>query len=195
MGSEQRSRRRGLFAAVSRLRRDRKGTTAVEFALIAGPFFFALFATMEVALVMWKGELLDKAMATASRKIWTGEFQAANGTSANPTAKELQDLQKKVKDMICAEVSALVACADIAVDVRDVASFADATPPNPITAQKTYDTSSYGYKPIAPNKIGLVTASFEHKTLLPSLASTKLANGNRVVIATAAFRAEPYTTN
>jgi Flp pilus assembly protein TadG len=182
------SARRLSTQILAKFRRDRKGATAVEFALIAGPFLMAILATMEVALVLWTGEVMEKAVASASRKIYTGEFQS-DASNANKTSAELQT---KVRDLVCAEVVALISCGDVKVDISDASSFSGATPPNPINSSKQYDTSSFKYTNIDARRIGIVTASYEYKTFFPPLSGTKLANGNRLIMATAAFRTEPY---
>lgn len=189
MSTERHQGRSRLASALHGFRRERSGATALEFALVAGPFLFALFATMEVAMVLWSGEVLEKAVASASRKIHTGEFQ----TNSAYATKTNSDLQELVRQSICTEASVLINCNDIKVDVRDFSSFAGATPPNPVTSAKVFDASGFGYKPIAAKQIGLVTAALEYKTFFPPIAMGTLANGNRAIIATAAFRAEPYT--
>jgi Flp pilus assembly protein TadG len=181
---------RGLVAALSRFGHRREGATAVEFALVAGPFLLLILATMEIAMLFWSGEVLENAVAKASRKIYTGEFQtdSANSTTTNTNPQ----LQAKLRKAICDEVAPLIKCDQtLAVDVQQISAFSKANLEPPIT-NKIYDTSSYGYAPVGARQIGLVTASVEYKTFFPSLAGTKLANGNRVIMATAAFRAEPY---
>ncbi|HMO28077.1 TadE/TadG family type IV pilus assembly protein [Enterovirga sp.] len=183
----------------ARFRKGQEGATAIEFALVAGPFLFALLATVEVAMVMWTSEVLDHAVATAARKIYTGEFQS----SASNAGLSSKDLRTKVQKAICAEVGSLVDCGSIDVDVRPICTgstadtcgidaFGSATMLNPVNAQKEYDASSYGYQTIGAKQIGLVTASTQYKTFFPPLSLGTLANGNRLLISTAAFMAEPY---
>lgn len=179
---------RSPIRALAGFRKAEEGATAVEFALVAGPFFFALLATMEVAMVMWTSEVLDHAVAVAARKIYTGEFQS----SAANAGLSSGDLQKEVKKAVCTELGTLVDCGSINVDVRSFSSFGSVTAPNPVNGKKEYDVSSYGYQAIAPKQIGLVTASMQYKTFFPPLSLGTLANGNRLLVATAAFMTEPY---
>ena len=189
MATEPNTSRSRIASALSGFRREKSGATALEFALVAGPFLFALLATMEVAMVLWSNEVLEKAVATASRKIYTGEFQS---DSANATLTSSQ-LRTKLTNMICDDASVLIKCTDIYVDVRDFSSFSGATAPNPVNGSKVFDASGFGYKPIAAKQIGLVTAAFEYKTFFPPIAMGTLANGNRAIVATAVFRTEPYS--
>ncbi|MGL1590454.1 TadE/TadG family type IV pilus assembly protein, partial [Vibrio parahaemolyticus] len=63
---------------VRRFKRDDKGSTAIEFAFVIGPFLFLIFATIEVAMVFFASQLLETATADAARLILTGQAQAAN---------------------------------------------------------------------------------------------------------------------
>lgn len=179
------------FSPFSRFRRDIRGATAVEFALVALPFFGIILAILELGLIMLQSQLLETGVERAARKIYTGEFQTMPGNAGADAAK----LQGLVKQEICEQALNLVPCAgtdQVAVDIRPMTSFTD-VPPDPVV-NKVYDAKTvYGYKDVGPNTIGLVTASFEYKTIFPPLAGAKLANGNRVITAAFAFRSEPYT--
>lgn len=52
--------------------RDRRGATAVEFALIAFPFFGLIMGCIELAIVLFAGVSLDLATAKVSRELRTG---------------------------------------------------------------------------------------------------------------------------
>lgn len=176
-------------AIVARFRRAETGATAVEFGLLALPFLFLIFAIIEIAMVFWTSEVLDTAVTNAARAIYTGEFQS-DSSNAN---KSSADMQATFKSKVCANVAALFNCStDVAVDIRKVDSFGSATPPSPVVSGK-YDTSGYGYQTVGPKQIGIVTASLQYKTLMPfATTTTSLANGNRLIVATAVFVTEPY---
>ncbi|TDR94696.1 TadE/TadG family type IV pilus assembly protein [Enterovirga rhinocerotis] len=171
-----------------RFRRSQRGATAVEFALILGPFLFALLATLEIAMVFWKTQVLETAVANASRQIYTGQFQT-NPDNKNKTSAQLL---ANFKGKLCENVTALFNCqADISVDVRDVSAFAGATPPDPVS-NGVFNASGFSYAPIGPGAIGIVTVATEYKSFFPSLSGNRLKNGNRLIMATAVFRSEPY---
>lgn len=183
-----------FLARVQGFRRGKEGATAVEFALVAAPFFFAILATMEVAMVMWEGQVLEKAVAQASRRLYTGEFQTDSDNSklwSSGTENDRKKLQDKLRESICTDMAGFVSCEQIGVDVRPLATYSSTGLASPIVDGK-YDTSSYGYNDVGPRQIGLVTASFEYKAFFPPIAIGNLANGNRLIMATAAFTTEPY---
>jgi Flp pilus assembly protein TadG len=66
---DRRAIKPSIFA---RLRRDRSGSAAVEFAMIAAPFFLLLFAMIEVAAVFFTGTVLENAVLETARQIRTG---------------------------------------------------------------------------------------------------------------------------
>src|SRR4051812_34223221 len=57
--------------------RANKGAAALEFAMIAAPFFALLGGVIELGLVFMAQVTLDNAMLTASREIRTGTNQSA----------------------------------------------------------------------------------------------------------------------
>lgn len=107
--------RGGPLARVRRLGRDERGFTAVEFALVIGPFLAILFAILEVALVFFATSSLDNAVRQAARAIRTGESQSANeGAQA-------------ILERICDRLPVFVTCNDLVLDVRSFDSFGEAS--------------------------------------------------------------------
>jgi Flp pilus assembly protein TadG len=85
--------RRFRRALLARFRRDASGVTAVEFGLVALPFFAVLFAILEVSLAFWTSQVMESMVADASRQVYTGQFQQANqGKSAAQMAEAFKDL-------------------------------------------------------------------------------------------------------
>lgn len=166
---------------VRRFARRQDGVAAVEFALVAGPFFFLLFAIIEIAMVFFAGQLLEAATATASRMIMTGQAQARSFD------------QSAFKNEICSRTNALMNCSGIAVDVRTYTSFGTAGTSKPISGgQVAY--GSMGYNQGTGGDIVVVRAVYEWPVVMPTFGLTigDLANGKRLLMATAAFRNEPF---
>ncbi|WP_375461747.1 TadE/TadG family type IV pilus assembly protein [uncultured Enterovirga sp.] len=180
--------RRSILTA---FRRSESGATAVEFGFLALPFLFLMFAIMEIAMVFWSTQVLETAVANAARQIYTGQFQT-DSANANKTSAELATT---FKNNLCSNVTTLFDCSKVAIDIRP-ASFSD-SPPSPIKttgAAKTYDPSGFGYQAVGAKQIALVTAAMEYPVMVKMLAGTAgLTNGNRIIMATAAFKTEPYT--
>ena len=64
-------------AALHRFRHERKGSVAVEFALISVPFLALLFAIFETAILFFAQQALETATHDTARMIMTGEAQMA----------------------------------------------------------------------------------------------------------------------
>lgn len=58
-----------------RLGHDERGATAVEFGLLALPFFVLIFAIVETAMTFFAQQVLESAVQDASRFIRTGQSQ------------------------------------------------------------------------------------------------------------------------
>lgn len=166
---------------VRRFRRADDGVAAVEFALVAGPFLFLLFAIIEMAMVFFAGQVLETATASASRLIMTGQAQTRNFDQA------------AFKNEICSKTNALMSCAGIAVDVRTYTSFGGASTSKPVSSGAV-NYSGMSYTQGAGGDIVVVRAVYEWPVLMPTFGLTigDLSNGKRLLMATAAFRNEPF---
>ena len=90
-------------------RRNRRGSAAVEFALVAPVFFALLFAIIETAIMFFASQVLETMTANASRLIMTGTEQNS-GTSSQA------DFQQKVCQP---DPCVMFSCANVSVDVQD----------------------------------------------------------------------------
>ncbi|MEO1554003.1 MAG: TadE/TadG family type IV pilus assembly protein, partial [Pseudomonadota bacterium] len=105
---------------------DKRGMAAVEFAMIAIPFFFLIFGLLEVCVIFIMSSILEHAASEASRQIRTGQLQTA-GLSAAAT-------QTAFEDSVCDELFGLLSCdsSRLKFDVQTFASFGltgSSTPP------------------------------------------------------------------
>jgi len=165
------------------LRRD-DGSVAVEFGLVMVPFFAVMFAIMETALVFFAGQTLETAAADASRLIMTG--QAQNHSPALT--------QQTFKDAVCARIYGLFNCASgVYVDVRKYADFASVSMASPLDANGNL-VNNFVYQAGGPGDIVVVRLFYQWPITI-SLLGLNLSNmsgGNRLLVATAAFKNEPY---
>jgi Flp pilus assembly protein TadG len=180
-------RRAGILR---RFRRDQRGVTAIEFGMVATPFFALLFAIVETALVFWTTQVLETAVTNASRRVYTGQFQQA--TSGTDPA----ELAAKFREEMCKSIVALLRCDQIKVDVRTSDSFPNSAAPPPITPGGEFDAANFGqYQQPDANRIVVVRAAVEYPVFVSLLNPNQanLKNGNRLLMASAAFRTEPFS--
>lgn len=178
-----------------RLAKDTRGTTAVEFGMIALPFLMLAFGIMGMGLHFFTMNSLEHGVETASRQIRTGQAQTAAVTA------------DQFKQLICNESGAIIDCAKLEVHVQTGASW------NAITPQACLDTSGVqttasgsGTDPIensagGAGEVVIVTACYEWELanmlgylLLKSDAGLwgNMANGSAMIQAATTFRTEPY---
>jgi Flp pilus assembly protein TadG len=165
--------------------REQNGTAAVEFALIAVPFLALLFAILETALVFFAGQTLEAAVSDASRLIMTGQAQTAGYSQAD------------FKTQVCNRIAGLFDCSGgVYVDVKQYSSFTSVNTASPVT-NGTFDTTKMAYVPGGPGCIEVVTLYYQWPIYV-SLLGNNLSNLNgskRLLVATAVFRNEPYSTS
>jgi Flp pilus assembly protein TadG len=174
-----------------RFRRDEQGSTAVEFALVALPLFALMFASIEGALVFWTNQVLDEAVAQASRTLYTGSFQQANLTV--PAAQ----IPEQFKAAVCSRVKGLFNCSEIKIDVQTYDSFPAGIPQPIITdadGTRRLDPAFGQFNPPGPYKITVVRAAIEYPVFVSLLGAnaSNLTGNKRLIMATAAFRTEQY---
>ena len=163
-----------------RFARRQDGSSAVEFALVAMPFLALIFAILETALVFFSGQALETAVADASRLILTGQAQT-QGMS-----------QSSFKDAVCGRIFGLFDCQNgVYVDVKTFTSFTNVTMPNPVDSQGNL-VNSFDYQPGGPGDIVVVRLFYQWPIQISLLGLNNLSGQKRLLVATSAFRNEPY---
>jgi Flp pilus assembly protein TadG len=167
---------------VRRFARGDDGIAAVEFGIVAAPFLALMFAIMETAIVFFASQTLETAVADSARLIMTGQAQQSSFT------------QQQFKNTVCSKILGLFDCANgIKIDVKTYTSFSSIGTAKPIDANGKLLTN-FGYTPGNPGDIVVVRLMYEWPIYV-SLLGFNLADmsgGKRLIIATAAFRNEPY---
>ena len=176
-------KRRDAPARLRRFARDSRGATAVEFALVAGPFFLMMFALFEYALIYLVTVSLEGATTEVARKIRTGEAQTAQMTAA------------QFKTQVCTNMGWLQSeCSSkLYVDARTFGTFAGDTSPQPVSGGR-FDPTQLQFSVGGPGSIVLVTTFYQWTLLTPALqtAFSNMTGGIDVISARTAFRNEPY---
>ena len=163
---------------------DRRGIAAVEFGLIAIPFFFLIFGLLEVCVLFIMSSVLEHGLNEAARGIRTGELQS--GTGFNRDAFE---------EIICAEVFDMFDCVGkVQLDVKTFDSFSMTGSPNPIDSDGNLDTTGFAFDPGGANDIVVVRAFYEWELLTPVMSAplANMSNNRHLLQATVVFRNEPF---
>ncbi len=113
--------RQNLKDRIANFKKDNEGATAIEFSLLALPFFMLLFAILELAIIFFISSTLNFAVSEAGRQIRTGNYQNCG--------------QASFKKLVCNNMVSVGDCENrLRLDVVSGANFGSivlATPPNP----------------------------------------------------------------
>lgn len=175
---------RGLRRLIVRFGRKQDGAAAVEFAIVAVPFFAMLFAIIELALIFWAGQVLDTAVHDTSRLVMTGQAQKQNFDKT------------RFKTELCSRVLGLFNCnTGMIIDVRTSGAFASANLGKPqFKGNGQVDDTGFQYQTGGPGDIVVVRVMYEWPLIMRTfgldLADTP--SGKRLLMSAVAFRNEPY---
>ena len=150
--------------------RQQEGSAAVEFGMVAAPFLALIFAIMETAV------------ADSGRLIMTGQAQTQGFDGG------------AFKNAVCARIFGLFDCqAGVYIDVKTFTSFAAVSMPSPVDANGNFQ-NNFGYAPGGPGDIVVVRLFYQWPVYVSLLGFNlqNMSGGKRLLIATAAFRNEPY---
>ena len=168
-----------------RFRRNRKGSAAVEFALVAPLFFAILFAIIEAALVFFAGQLLELGTAESARLMMTHQAQDSGMT------------ETQFKTDLCNRIKVMFNCngnlGSITVDVKVFTPGTAITITDPIVSGSLTGPFSYSLPPSgSPNTI-VVRAFYKWPLFVTGLGFNlaNLSGSQRLLAATAAFHIEP----
>ena len=166
-----------------RMLRDRSGATAVEFGMVVAPFLALVFAILQTAIVFFAGQALETAAADSARLIMTGQAQTQGYD------------QTKFKQAVCARIYALFNCnGSLYVDVKSYTGWSSVNTSLPVDASGNVQSATFGYQPGGPSDIVVMRLMYQWPVYV-SLLGLNLANSagqQRLLMATVAFRNEPY---
>ena len=171
--------------ALYRFRANRRGSAAVEFALVAPVFFALLFAIIETAIVFFASQALEVGTQGSARLMLTHQAQDSGMT------------ETQFKTDLCNRINVLFNCtgnlAKITVDVQVFPPGTAITITDPIVSGNL--TGPFTYQLPAnnsPNTV-VVRAFYQWPLFVTGLGYNiaNLSGSRRLLAATAAFHVEP----
>ncbi len=173
---------------IKRWGRDTSGATAIEFAVIALPFFLFAFGILGLGLHYFTNTSLEHAVETAARKIRTGQAQSEG--------KTLQDF----KQMVCDATTGYIKCDNkLQIHIQSGSNWANIVPKSCVNNGQLAQASGAGTDALKASSgeagvVVLVTACYEWDLAqkLPFLLMGDLSNGSALIQAVSTFRTEPY---
>jgi hypothetical protein len=176
---------------VPRWARDERGTSAVQFAIVALPFFFFTIGLIGIGLYFFTMSSLEYGAEAASRQIRTGQAQKTALTTS------------QFKNLVCQAAGNYINCGKLSVLIQSGDQWSDVTPQPCVDANGNMVASTgTGTDPLskytgAASEVVLVTLCYtwDLAQTFPFLKLGKNSDGSgsAVVQATTAFRTEPYS--
>ncbi len=161
--------------------RARDGATAIEFALLALPFFLIVYAILEVALLFTAELVLDKATEETGRMVRVGKVQRNALT------------QDQFAALTCKNVKIILDCKKLVFDLKTYASFAD-VPTNIPMKGTDIDTSGFSYDYGRGGTIVALRVFYKWPVVTGAMRQYfgKTGDGATVLMSLSAFRTEPF---
>ncbi|SCB38304.1 TadE/TadG family type IV pilus assembly protein [Rhizobium multihospitium] len=187
--------RRRVRGSLREFVRSRDGTAAIEFALLAIPYFLIVFAIIETFVAFTAEQVVSNAVDTLARQIRTGQITAANTTS------------QQFRQAFCNEIAVLITCsstevqtpANLYLDVESYSSFASMPTTIPLNSYSDLSTTGFTFTPGGAKSLNMVRAYYRWQIitdlLRPYLTNVHPTNGSAsvyLIVATAAFQNENY---
>jgi Flp pilus assembly protein TadG len=168
------------------------GATAVEFAIVGGPFLYLLCVILEMGMMLFSEYAIEHAAAQAARLIRTGQAQNEGMTADS------------FKQVVCDNVPFLDCESKLFVDVRKYEDFASVAAPSSITTDEDGNsemseeiTVSADFDPGGPGEVVVVRVYYAWDLFVPNIPGmsgfSNLSEHRRLLSTTFAFQNEPYT--
>src|ERR1700742_2533633 len=152
-----------------RFRRQRRGSAAVEFALVA-PVFFA-------------SQVLETVTQASARYLLTGQAQSGGLTQA------------QFKTYVCNQIPALFTCANVQVNVQSSPSSGSVT--SPVFDANGNFIGATNYCPGSAGQVVLVSLSYQWPLFVTGLGFNLSNPGTtkKCLTSTAVFQNEPFSAS
>lgn len=178
------------FSGLRSFRRDERGATAVEFGIVAIPFFMFVFGLIACTLFFFVSNSLDKGMDQTGRLVRTGQAVTQNMTV------------DQFKQSICSGAGGWIDCNKLQIWPQHWSSWSDPglAPHQCVDANNTMiQNTTSGSDPIATytggaSDVVVVTTCYQwdFASKLPFLKLGNMQNGSMMVQNSTAFRTEPF---
>lgn len=168
-------------------RRNERGAVAVEFGLLALPFFAIIGAILETSFFFLSSQLLDSAVDNSARLVRTGQAQSQEDYTVD-----------NFRTAICDRLYGLFDCDQLKIQVKTVASFSTASfssPLDPDTLDWTEEwKGTETYQPGEGSQIVTLRVYYKWPTMLDILGFnlSNAGEGYRMMAAVRVFKNEPF---
>lgn len=169
---------------LSRFLRDRRGSTAIEFTILAIPFSLLVFAILESCISFAGQEVMSNVTDDIARQLRTGQIK--------PPLSETQ-----LKDMICDRLEIMVAdgCPGLLVDLQKYDTFALAAAVRiKLTPDRDIDTTGFAVTPGPSMSKNMLRVFYKWPVMTDFMrkSMSNLKDGKTLHFATVTWQNEPF---
>lgn len=171
-----------VFYRRHKFARNDRGAVAVEFALLALPFFTIIAAILETAIVFMAGQVLESSIHDTARLIKTGQAQSVSLTMGQFKAK------------LCERGFGLFSCDQLKVRVRVVNNFETATVTSPLDPDDASWILTEQFNPGIGKEIIIAEAYYKWPTVVNLIGFnlSDSSDGTRLLGTVRVWRNEPF---
>lgn len=171
-----------------RFARNRKGSVAIEFSLLAIPFALLLFAILESCISFAGSQLLANATDNVARQLRTGQLKAGTVT------------QTDVRNAICGQLEIIVAdgCPGLRIDLREYSTFQQAADMEIVYtgsgSERELASSNFAFTPGKSMTKNMIRVFYEWPVMTDFMrkAMSNLKGGKTLHYASATWQNEPF---
>jgi Flp pilus assembly protein TadG len=197
--------RKPRFRLWRKLARSRDGAAAIEFAILAVPYFLIIFAIIETFVAFAAEQLVTNAVNTLGRQLRTGQitYQLNRVDTDMDVTKFRRAFCNEVNIMIQCSESEITTPSKLYIDARTFASFAAIPKTIPRVSTDAFadiDPTSFNFAPGGPSTINMLRAYYRWQVITdlvrPYITTIRPADGSMpsdfLIVATTAFQNENY---
>ena len=183
-GADLKSAKTKPLGLIRRFSRERKGSVAIEFAIMATPFIALIFAILESCLSFATQQLIANSVDRVSRDVRTGRLKAAN----------LSGLQ--LHTLICSNIELMApnGCPDLIVDLNNYANFAAVPKRVPFTGTGDINTTGFTVNPGGPSTINHMRVYYRWPVMTDFMRQqmSNMPGGKTLLLSSSTWRNEPF---
>lgn len=161
--------------------KNRKGSAAIEFAILALPFIVLIFAIIEIAIMFFVDSGLDAALHKAVRQVRVGTAKSSSWNLAT------------FKTAVCSQLSYSFSCsANLKVRAVVITDMASVSKVNPIVNGALTVTEDFNIGGSGDYVLVQAFLTWDPVLKLYTFAGGRLSNGSYVLGASELFKNEPF---
>lgn len=178
---QEKIRGKGLF---SRFKKDKSGSVAIEFSMLAIPFAMLVFAIIEVCVSFTEQQVMANVTDDVARQMRTGQMKTADATPAAVRAKICNALQ----------FMAPSGCPGLEIDLKEYPNYAAVPTTIPYTGTGDINTSGFTTVLGGASTINHLRVFYRWPVITDLMSSylSSLPGKKMLLYSSSTWRVEPY---